>query len=388
MQNHRLPFPRRTAAELGFTLVELLIATAIFAIIGAATLSLFASHQPIFNQQQNLAEVNIALRNAVGQMQLDIANAGANYYSGVNVPNYPVGVVVSNNVVASGGDCRSGSPLQYGANCFDSISIITADSATPPTNPSNGSGACAVSSGTTLYLAPAGTTTYASAGAATTAAANFLNGDQILLVKNDGSQYTTFKLTAAGGTATVAGNKFVTLTHTATTSTTVSGTTYTGYNTTASGNDPYNMTTNVNSMIGEQYCPADYVLRITPIQYRVDLTDPTNPALIRTVAGLSQTVSQKTLATQIIGFKVGVSLFNNVTDIDTTTYSFDASNYNNGTSIPYNYTLVRSVMVSLIGRTKPTTDPTYKFRNSFDSGAYEIQGVSVVINPRNMSMND
>jgi prepilin-type N-terminal cleavage/methylation domain-containing protein len=388
MQNHPLSGTRRNARESGFTLVELLIATAIFLIIGAATLQLFAQHQPIFNQQQNLAEVNIALRNAVAQMQLDIANAGANYYTGVNIPNYPVGVVVNNNVVASGGDCRSGTPLQYGTNCFDNISIITADSATAPTNPSNGSGGCAVASGTSLYLAPLGTSGYATSAAATTAAASYLNGDQILLLKNDGSQYTTVKLTAAGSTATVSGNKFVLLTHTATTSTTVSGTTYTGFNTAASGNDPYNMTTNVNSLLNEQFCTTDYVLRITPIQYKVDLTDPTNPVLTRTVAGLTQTLSQKTLATQIIGFKIGVSLFNNTTDTDTTTYGFDASSYNNGSSVPYNYTLVRSVMVSLIGRTKPTTDPSYKFRNSFDSGAYEIQGVSVVINPRNMSMTD
>jgi len=388
MKNHKLPLARRDAMESGFTLVELLVASLMFMVIGGATLSLFAKHQPIFNQQQNLAEVNIALRNGVAQMQLDISNAGANFYTGVNIPNYPVGVVVNNNVVASGGDCRTGTPLVYGANCFDSLSIITADATTAPSNPSNGSGACAVSSGTTLYLAPSGSAGYATAALATAAAAKFLNGDQILLVKNDGSQYTTVKLTAAGGTATVSGNIFVTLTHTATTSTTVSGTTYTGFNTAASGNDPYGMTTNVNSMIGEQYCPTDWALRITPIQYQVDRTDPTNPVLTRTVAGLTQTLSQKTLATQIVGFKIGVSLFNNTTDTDTTIYSFDASNYNNGSAVPYNYTLVRSVMVSLIGRTKPSTDPNYKFRNSFDSGAYEIQGVSVVINPRNMSMTD
>ncbi len=388
MQRETSSSARRNRSELGFTLVELIIATAIFTIIGAATLSLFAKHQPIFNQQQNLAEVNIALRNAVAQIQLDVANAGANFYTGVNIPNYPVGVVVSNNVVASGGDCRSGSPLQYGINCFDSMSIITADSATAPTFPSNGSGGCAVSSGTTLYLAPPGSTGYATAAAATAAAANFLSGDQILLVKNDGSQYTTVKLTAAGSTATVSGNRFVTLAHTATTSPTVSGVVYTGYNTAASGNDPYNMTTNVNSMIGEQYCSTDFALRITPIQYQVDRTDPTNPVLTRTVAGLTQTLSQKTLATQIIGFKIGVSLFNSTTDTDTTVYNFDASSYNNGSAVAYNYTLVRSVMVSLIGRTTPTTSPAYKFRNSFDSGAYEIQGVSVVINPRNMSMTD
>ena len=132
----------------GFTLIELLVAMGVFLIVSGAAFSLFAVHQPLFNQQQNLAEVNIALRNSVAQMQLDIANAGANYFAGVNVPNYPVGVVVTNNVVAAGGDCRSGTPLSYGPSCFDSMSIITADAATPPTNPSNGSGGCAVTSGT------------------------------------------------------------------------------------------------------------------------------------------------------------------------------------------------------------------------------------------------
>jgi prepilin-type N-terminal cleavage/methylation domain-containing protein len=368
MEKQKLSLQQGRIGQPGFTLVELLIAMALFLVITGAAFQLFAKHQPLFNQQQNLAEVNIALRNAVAQMQLDIANAGANYYTGVNIPNYPVGVVVKNNVVASGGDCRSGIPLTYGDNCFDSFSIITADSTTAPTNPSNGTGGCAVTSGATLYLTPAGSASYPSLAAATAAAANFIVGDQILLVKNDGSQYTTVKLTAPGGTATVSGNRFVTLTHGATSSTTVSGTTYTGYNTTAGGNDIYGMTTNVNSMLGELYCSTDSVLRITPIQYTVDRTDPANPVLMRTVAGTTQTVSQRTLATQIIGFKVGASLFNNTTDTDTTTYSFDASSYNNGSPVPYNYTLIRSVMVSMIGRTKPVTDPTYVFRNSFDGG--------------------
>jgi prepilin-type N-terminal cleavage/methylation domain-containing protein len=384
LRNQKVPVDRGRQADAGFTMVEILIAMAIFLVVAGGAFMLLAKSQPLFSQQQSLAEVNISLRNSVAQIQLDIANAGANYYAGVNVPNYPVGVVVTNNVVATGGDCRSGAPLAYGTSCFDSMSIITADAATPPTNPSNGSGGCAVTSGTTLYLDPAGSTGYTTLAAATTAAASFLSGDQILLVKSDGSQYTTVKLTAAGGTTTIGANKLVVLTHSATT--TSSGTT--GFNAAASGNDSYGMTTNVNSMLGEQYCPTDYVLRILPIQYKVDSTDPTNPTLTRTVAGTVQTLSQKTLATQIIGFKIGVSLFNNTTDTDTTTYSFDASSYNNGNSVPYNYTLVRSVMVSIIGRTKPTTSPTYVFRNSFDNGAYEIQGVSTVINPRNMSMND
>src|ERR1700676_4013941 len=142
MRNQRMFSRQEKVSEAGFTLVELLAAAVIFMVVSGAAFSLFAKHQPLFNQQQNLAEVNISLRNAVAQMKLDVANAGANYYAGVNVPNYPVGVVVTNNVVASGGDCRSGTPLVYGDNCFDSLNLITADSATPPTNPSNGSGAC------------------------------------------------------------------------------------------------------------------------------------------------------------------------------------------------------------------------------------------------------
>jgi type II secretory pathway pseudopilin PulG len=391
MKNQKWPAQQKGKSEAGFSLVELLFAAAIFTIIGGATLALFAQHQPIFNQQQNLAEVNIGLRNAIAQMQLDISNAGANYYPGINIPNYPVGVVVKNRVVASAGDCRTGTPLAYGSTCFDSFTIVTGDKNTPPTNPSTSTGGCVSTKDTTatagdIYLAPSGSPTgYASAAVATTAATSYKNGDQLLLVNNAGSIYTTIQLSADATTGTGALAKFIKIpvaSHSKTDSTTP------GLNASGSSPDPYDMTTTNNNMLGDSFCNADWVLRLTPIQYSVDITDPTNPTLTRTIGGVAQTLSQKTLATQIIGFKVGVSLFNNVSDTDTTTYQFDNSSYNNGTAVANNFTLVRSVMVSLIGRTKPVTDPTYKFRNSFDSGAYEVQGVTVVVNPRNMSMAD
>jgi hypothetical protein len=28
------------------------------------------------------------------------------------------------------------------------------------------------------------------------------------------------------------------------------------------------------------------------------------------------------------------------------------------------------------------------FKNAFDNGHYQVQGIAVVVNPRNMSMND
>jgi hypothetical protein len=43
--------------------------------------------------------------------------------------------------------------------------------------------------------------------------------------------------------------------------------------------------------------------------------------------------------------------------------------------------------VSLIGRTSPSNADS-EFRNSFDNGRYQVQGIAVVVNPRNMSMND
>ena len=41
----------------GFTLLELMIATAIFVVIGGAALALFAQHQPLFTRQQNLCGI-------------------------------------------------------------------------------------------------------------------------------------------------------------------------------------------------------------------------------------------------------------------------------------------------------------------------------------------
>ena len=202
----------------GFTLAELLIAVAMFTVFAGAAFSLMAQHQPLFNQQQGLAQLNISMRNAVAQMQVDVVNGGAGYYSGVNIPNWPVGVVITNNVVSSAGDCHTGTT--YGLTCFDSFTVIISDPNTTPVNALAGAsgslpvtaGTClsnttVTSSTTTLYvLPPTGVT-------AATYAGNFKSGDQILLVKGDGSKYTTTKLTANGGTSTVSGVTYVLLTH-------------------------------------------------------------------------------------------------------------------------------------------------------------------------------
>ena len=372
---------RRSIKSAGFTLIELLIAMAVFGVIAAAAFGLIAQHQPLFNQQQIQAALNISMRNSVAQMQTDIVNGGAGYISAVNTPNWPVGVVITNTVVSSTQDCHTGTT--YAASCFDQFTVIAADLATPPVNPlASGSttgalpvvaGSCNsttlnTSSSTTIYVLPPATFT------ATTFAAQFLNGDQILLVKSSGLSYTTVRLTSAPTTTVVNGQTYVVLTHSVMTAAN-------GTNTLA--DDETNMSVNSTAQTTAQFCAADYVIRLLPVIYYVDITtDSSNPTLRRlvlkgTASAITSPGSGVALANQIIGFKVGASLVSS----NTNTYNFDASTFGAG----YDYTQVRSVMISLVGRTPPIQDPTYKFRNTFDGGPYQIQGVSVVINPRNMS---
>ena len=369
----------------GFTLVELLVAMLMFGVISAAAFTLVAQSQPLFNEQQGLAAVNIAIRNATAQMQIDVVNGGSNYYNGINIPNWPVGVVVANS--SPGADCQTLGI--YGATCFDAMNVISSDKNTLPANPTNGTVAgCHLTNSTVAYLSPASASPagsgYPTLAAATAAAANYkynagVSPDQLLFVKGDGSAYTTAVLTAASTGVNFGGFFYVQVTHGATNSDGTNATT---------ANDVQQITVNQdtaagtyqNTMLSDSYCASDYVLRLTPVMYSVDTTtDPNNPTLVRQEPGSITTTVQK-LAEQIIGFKVMVSLINDPAG--------NVYHWHNTTDYQNNYTLVRSIRISLIGRTVPVTDPTYKFRNTFDSGPYQVQGISVVINPRNMSMGD
>ena len=93
---------------------------------------------------------------------------------------------------------------------------------------------------------------------------------------------------------------------------------------------------------------------------------------------------------QIIGFKLGASIWNANNSTLSTQYIYDASTYTSQTAndMAYNFTLVRAVRVSLIGRTAPSTDANNEYRNGFDQRPYQVQGTTLIVNPRNMSMND
>jgi prepilin-type N-terminal cleavage/methylation domain-containing protein len=338
--------------KAGFSLIELMVAMAVFLVVGGAAVSLVKKHVPIFTSQQNQTGLNIAMRNAVAQIQIDVVNGGTGYYQGVNIPAWPVGITVLNSAAGTG--CYDATTQSYGPGCFDRLNVISVDQNTPPSNPGDIGSNCVSTTASSLYITPIGTTTL------NQLAADFHTGDQILLVKSDGSQMTSTILTSDG---LVTGGK-VKLAHnpTATDGTNISIT-----------NDPLGLTLNSDSnKLGTQFCTTDWVLKLAPITYQVDASDPTNPKLVRTQGGQSIVIAE-----QMIGFKVGASIWNGTDD---SAYNFDSSTYS------YDWQRVRAVRVSLIGRT--TADPTGTFRNTFDGGPYKIESVSVVVNPRNLSMND
>ena len=352
----------RVTGNSGFSLIELLVAMTVFLIVSAAAFSLYTSHMPLFSQEQNMAGLNVGLRNAMAQLQIDLANAGTGFYAGANVPSWPIGMTLINNPV--GANCYDAVTHSYTAACFDRLNIIATDLSTPPVHPEDIGTNCVSTTSSIVFTQPSTGLTLDQT------AALFRTGDQLLLVKGDGSQIATVVLTKDGS---VSGTK-VQLQHNPTGADGTNSSLY----------DPLGISVNPNNKLGTTFCNDDWVLKLAPITYWVDTAEPTNPKLMRDQSGTTSVVSE-----QIIGFKLGASLWNSGVGASSTDYNFDASTYGDPPgSEAYNYTLVRSVRVSLIARTVPNTDPNYKFRNTFDGGPYQIQAASVVVNPRNLSMKD
>jgi prepilin-type N-terminal cleavage/methylation domain-containing protein len=366
MKNHWTHYTRKAGKTAGFTLIEFLVAMSVFVVVTGAVFTLFRKDDPLFNQQQNLAGLNITLQNAITQIQVDGVNAGTGYYSGANIPNWPVGITIQNSAVPTLGQCGDNATYAYTATCFDQLNIITSDPNTVPQHLGT-AGGCASTTSSPMVLYTPGLTN----AQLTTLAALYKNGDQLLLVASDGSLMTTVKLTANGSVSAGAVSLSFNVTST------------TGTNTAA--NDPLGITTNTgaadnpHTQLGTQFCNSDWLLRLLPISYKVDDSNQLDPKLIRTQGGNSDIVAEN-----IIGFKVGAALWNDTHDTGGTTYSYNAANFGSG----YDFTIIRSIRVSIIGRTPPTAGSAITFRNSYDNGPYQIQGLSVVINPRNLSMSD
>jgi prepilin-type N-terminal cleavage/methylation domain-containing protein len=292
---------RKTRQPRGFSLVELLVASAVFILIAGAAFTLFAKQQLSSEVVQGQVGLNLALRNAATQLQVDLANAGSYYYQGVNIASWPVGVSIVNNWVTSGSSCYTASTNTYGASCFDKISIIAA--ANPSTYPAiNATDSSGGTSPTTNCSNTNSGTAYGQAASGLTlaqTAAKFSSGDQLLFVTSAGTQMTSVVLTAAP-TATGTAVKFTfNATLDSQTGSSPNINYYKGYNTRA--NDPLDITTcwgdspcpaalqpaSGQTAVGnltEQFCGGDWILKLAPITYQVDTTtNASDPTLTRTV---------------------------------------------------------------------------------------------------------
>jgi hypothetical protein len=351
----------KAAGMAGFTLLELMLAISMFVVIGGAAFLLFRQAVPVYTQQQNLAGVDIGVQNAVSQLQQDLVNAGTGYYAGANIPSWPVGVTIVNQSDTS--SCVTGSPWTYTSGCFDTLNIITSDPNTAPQHPQTVN----TNTSSSLLLNTPGL----NGPQRTALAALYKSGDELLVVNASGLLMTTIKLTAAG--SVVAANVQLQF----------SSTNSDGTNTAA--NDPLAITSHTTladngaAVFGVSYGASDWILRLQPITYQVDVTNPANPVLDRIQSGTTNVLAQ-----QIIGFRIGAALWNDTHNTDAQPYNYQASTYGSG----YDFTIVRAVRVSIIGRTTPGGTGIYNYQNSFDGGPYQVLGAAVVVNPRNLSMAD
>ena len=69
----------------------------VFLVVSAASFTLFSRHETLLSQTQGIAGLNIGLRNALSQIQMDVVNAGSGVIQGPNVPAWPVGVTIINS---------------------------------------------------------------------------------------------------------------------------------------------------------------------------------------------------------------------------------------------------------------------------------------------------
>ncbi len=378
----------RSNSAAGFTLIEFMVAMAMFVVLGGAVFEMFAKQAPSFARQQNLAGISIAMQNAVSQMQIDLANAGTGYYPGALIASAPIGATIVNQPSGAGA-CNNPATFTYTINCFDTLNILTLNPNIPPKHPTDLTGGtastiCSSINSSPFYIQPDVIAGKTLAQEAVITAAEFQTGDQVLLITTGGATHSITGPTggnsanASSGTLVnsfvlsgppTAGANFVSLPF----APAAAGVLYT--------NDGLHVSDSSSTNLGGAFCGADWVMKLEPTTYTVNVSNPQDPILQRKQNGNTDNIAE-----QIIGFKVGAATWQSVLNTSTLTYSFYGQS---AAPVGYgsNFELVRSVRVTMIGRTNPNPDPSYTFRNTFDGGPYQVVDASVVINPRNMTMN-
>lgn len=365
--------------QAGFSLIELMVAMGVFMVVGAAAISLIRQHMPLFNSSQNQATLNVTLRNAVAQMQMEVVNAGTGFAGSTATGFSPMGVTISK---ASTPGCNTAStPPVYTSTCFDRLNLISVDTSLPLLAPAGDAGLTtnADTSKPTIFLtSPTGATV-----AQYTAWAGLLTPGTELMFVQGGTGVPAISIVTVQS-ATPSANYIQITTQNQTTSLsncktdTGSSVAVTGI---PSAEDPLNLydVGECERFIGTFNPALDYVVKlIAGVTYSVDTSTPGNPKLVHIANGTTDVIAE-----QIIGFKVGAwSSQKVIGGVVTPGYT------NNPTDFSSDWSSVRSLQIQIVARAAPGTDASSNtFKNTYDQGNYQVQGMSVVINPRNLNTN-
>lgn len=403
----------------GFSILEMLVAMAVFLIVASAAFSLFNKHLALVTEQQSLSSVNIGLRNAMSQLELDLAAAGPNLFSGVQQSGSPVqpfslGVMIRNNTPAAAGACAPNANWSYPTNtaCFDSLTLFTVKP-------------CAGGNAPVLQIDDPGNSTESLSSSSivwgndfnpganlTNDSACYKKGDEILVVQPSNG----IPLTCDNGNQFNYCMGVVTLTKDAQVS---GGKIQLQHNPTGAGNDPLgvifsgaatNNYSNANGL-GVGYSNGAFIVNLgdgtNDITYAVQTsaTDPSNDQLVRCNGAVCTAANAQVLTDQVIGFKIGAILWDNAKTnaTDDANYFYDASKYCTDAipgadcsttpppaNDPFDFTLIRAVRVSMIARTVPNANAAIltNFKNGFDGGPYLVQQGSVSVDLRSITNSD
>jgi prepilin-type N-terminal cleavage/methylation domain-containing protein len=399
------PVATQLRSSKGFSILELLIAMAVFLFVAGAAFSLFNRHLAFVTQQQRLSTLNIGMRNAMSQLELDLAAAGQNVFgnvqNGTPATAFSLGVIIRNSTPLAAGACVPNARWAYPTNkaCFDSLTII---------QPKN----CPVLSLATSKNLTSGSLTANDTGANLALdAACYTNGDEVLIVSPPSTCDQGVAMTYCLGVVTltqngqVAGGQITLSTNPPGPFNDPIGVIYSGGGT--------NYTRAVAVAAGFNYPANSYIVDLgtgaNDVTYAVQVsaTDPNDDQLVRCAGATCTPANAQVLTDQVIGFKVGAILWDNYNDqtkaTDDVNYFYDASAYCsdsiNGADCsptpppandPYDYSLIRAVRVSMVARTNPGSETLVlkNLRNGFDNGPYLVQQASVAVDLRSITNSD
>jgi len=387
-RTNRNKVPHRPAQTIrtwgGFSLIELMVALSVFLVVGGAAVALIRRHAPLFNTAQNQTTMNITLRNAVAQLQMEVVNAGTGFAGATPTTFSPIGATFTKAAIPN---CNA--TANYVAGCFDRLSLVSVDTSLPQLRPwadvNSITGATVPptpvdTTNTTFYLTSplGGTKAQYDAWAKQLTA-----GSELMFVKG-GTDVPSISIIVLSADAVSSGT-YIQVTTNAGTKTLNNCVNEAGVQAPATGIPPavdplqiyddgecYRFTGSFDSSL-------DYVIRVfASATYSVDTSVAGNPKLIRTGA----TGGIDVIAEQIVGFSVGAwSNWRPNVGAPPVGYASDPASFKN------DWASIRSLQIQLIARTQPNSDNPSSFKNSYDQGPYQVQGISVVINPRNLNTN-